>query len=92
MVYLLHFDPAFKRIRHWCGSTRDPRVAAALERADASLLNVPIVESARAAGVRVTVTRTWSTVFSTVAELPYPGNRRKLCPTCIASERERRRL
>lgn len=90
MVYLLHFDPAFKRIRHWAGATSNAAEIAALERADPSLLRTPIVTAARAHGIAIRVGRTWPTRYHRVDELPYANDRRRLCLTCLDAERERR--
>lgn len=91
MVYLLHFAPPYHGIRHYAGATSDPELSLALDRGDASRLQLPIVVSAREHGVDVIVTRTWSSVYSRVDELPYRNDRRKLCPRCVAVDGLRRR-
>jgi hypothetical protein len=85
------FDEPIGHIRHWAGATNDVRLANELRVGDPSHLCVPIVVKAREIGVIVTVARTWSSLYSRADQLPYPANRRKLCPVCIEAEQLRRR-
>lgn len=90
MVYLLHFDPSITHIRHYAGATRSRAVIAAIARGEASLITDPLVVAARERGVKVTIVRTWPTMYASVDELPHRRNRAKLCPMCLAADRERR--
>lgn len=91
MVYLLHFEPAYKRARHYIGATSSPFIASALARGEVPTINVPLIVAARAACVTFTVERIWPGNERERAELRAQKSAKQFCSTCQRLDAERRR-
>jgi hypothetical protein len=78
-VYLLHFALPYRHARHYLGSTM--RLGARLV-AHLSGRGSPLVAAVVAAGIDVTVARTWDGGRGAERLLKRRKNNRRLCPVC----------
>ncbi len=92
MVYLLHFEPAYKRARHYIGVCRAPFLTSALARGEVPIINVPLLNAARAAGVTFSVQRTWPGTESERARFRSQKAAKQFCAMCRQLDDERRRV
>lgn len=91
MVYLLHFEPAYKRARHYIGAATSPFITSALARGEVPIINVPLLAAARAAGVTFTVERLWTGNERQREELRAQKSAKQFCSTCQRLDAGRRR-
>lgn len=79
MVYLLHFDKPYHHAQHYLGFADD--VPARLQR-HLEGRGSPLVKAAVAAGITVTIAKTWEGTRILERKLKNRKNARKLCPCC----------
>ena len=87
MVFLLHFDRGYKHARHYIGATDDPAHLYDLAHGTVPLVDVPLLNAARQAGVRFTVACTWLGGDVRAAQLRAMGGAARLCRCCVAEAR-----
>lgn len=79
MLYLLHFDPAYRHARHYLGYTDDlPKRFALHIRGNGS----PLVKAAVKNGSRITLVRIWAGDGNAERELKRLHSSVILCPMC----------
>lgn len=79
IVYLLHFSKAYKRVRHYIGSTTnlEERVREHMNGQGSKLM-----KAVSKAGIKVTIARTWSGDRNFERFLKNQKNSKRFCPLC----------
>jgi len=79
LVYLLHFDRPYRRVRHYVGFTRDLDQRIAQHRAGH---RSPLMRAVRDAGIGFRVARVWHGVTRRFERRLHKMNLKPICPLC----------